>query len=95
MTKDDPNKSVTRLLLNKTQFSRVIGKGGTCFSQLLKIRPIEIERAAILGQTIAHIRSATGVFMKGADIDEEWRLVSKYMEGLKSLSYCLDASRFF
>ena len=54
MTKDDPNKSVTRLLLNKTQFSRVIGKGG---------------------QTIAHIRSATGVFMKGADIDEEWRLV--------------------
>jgi hypothetical protein len=76
MTKDDPNKSVTRLLLNKTQFSRVIGKGGRSQTLLLKIQPIEIERIVILGQTIAHIRSATGVFMKGADIDEEWRLVS-------------------
>lgn len=28
MTKDDPNKAVTRVLLNKIQFSRVIGKGG-------------------------------------------------------------------
>lgn len=37
MTKDDPNKSVTRLLLNKTQFSRVIGKGGTCNSHIFDV----------------------------------------------------------
>ncbi len=29
----------------------------------------------ITGQTITHVRSATGVFMKGSDIDEEYRLV--------------------
>jgi hypothetical protein len=50
----DPNKTVSRLLLNRAQFSRVIGKGG---------------------QTITHVRSATGVYMKGSDVDEENRLV--------------------
>lgn len=52
--RDEPGKAVTRLLLNRAQFSRVIGKGG---------------------QTITHVRSATGVYMKGSDIDEENRLV--------------------
>lgn len=28
-----------------------------------------------IGNTIAHIRSTTGVYMKGTDIDEEYRLV--------------------
>ena len=58
---------------------------------MLKIQPIEIERTVILGQTIAHIRSATGVFMKGADIDEEWRLVSLDMIRSKPISNFMDA----
>lgn len=28
------------------------------------------------GQTITHVRSATGVSMKGADVDEDSRLVN-------------------
>lgn len=28
ISRDDPNKTITRLLLNRAQFSRVIGKGG-------------------------------------------------------------------
>lgn len=52
--RDEPGKAITRLLLNRAQFSRVIGKGG---------------------QTITHVRNTTGVFMKGSDISEEYRLV--------------------
>jgi len=53
-SKDDPNKATSRILLNRYQFSRVIGKGG---------------------QTIAHVRGNTGVYMKGTDIDEDNRIV--------------------
>eukprot|EP01039_Chlorochromonas_danica_P002223 gene2223-2428_t len=53
--REDPTKATTRLLLNRNQFSRIIGKGGA---------------------TIAHVRSATGVYMKGTDVDEEYRLVA-------------------
>lgn len=52
--REEPGKAICRLLLNRAQFSRVIGKGG---------------------QTITHVRNATGVYMKGSDLDEENRLV--------------------
>ncbi len=54
--REEPGKAICRLLLNRAQFSRVIGKGG---------------------QTITHVRNATGVYMKGSDLDEENRLVRR------------------
>jgi len=50
----DDRKVTTRLLLNRAEFSKVIGKGG---------------------QTIAHIRNTFGANIKGADVDEEHRIV--------------------
>lgn len=53
-SQDDPTKIMTRLLLTRLQFSRVIGKGG---------------------QTVNHIRSSTGVNVRGCDLDDDNRLV--------------------
>ncbi|KAJ1411511.1 hypothetical protein B484DRAFT_455604 [Ochromonadaceae sp. CCMP2298] len=53
-SQNDPNRVITRLLVNRQQFSKIIGKGGAM---------------------ISHIRSSTGGSLRGADLDEENRLV--------------------
>jgi hypothetical protein len=58
--------------LNRSQFSRVIGKGGMF---LICIYDFCHQSLFSLGQTITHVRSTTGVFMRGSDIDEDNRLV--------------------
>lgn len=32
--RDDPSKAISRLLLNRSQFSRIIGKGGQTIAQI-------------------------------------------------------------
>jgi predicted RNA-binding protein YlqC (UPF0109 family) len=45
--RDDPSKAISRLLLTRTQFSRIIGKGGQTIGQIRNTTGVQIKGSDI------------------------------------------------
>jgi hypothetical protein len=66
------DKMIVRMLLQKLEFSKVIGKKGI---RQFSIRFKNSFQYISTGQTISHIRSFTGVSIVGTDLAGELKMV--------------------